>query len=537
LLTRPFSALSSWDPITETVTVSICPASAVDSVTAKSFSTITSYSTLTNYVTVIPSQSVVGPASSSDDVLPTGSGYSYIVHDGTTSWINGASPTGSFSETIQVTVFPSPSGDSEVTITQTTVVTITPPAVTSFMAQSTDALADSADGDPATSAVTSYSTKSVISVLTVYLSSRSSKSAALMTSSHSVHTVTGPPTSTTVTVELAGTSESVCSVSYVDVTTDLTSTVFSTATPSAGFTSAMNSVGNLSSLVWAASAWNATRTGSMHKPSGSGAVIALTGSLVSSVSDGHAAQKTATAMSPIATSSAYRHGKNASSILASATFYVPFMPVPAISMSESTAFSRTSSTLTKMYTNTTSTMPTPAMCGEHGKFTLTVSTRLLLHKPTLTPTCSGTMSLVSYLPSPSPKPAKLHLSPTRTTTCTSRMALSTLHLHLCPSCPFHLLVSSCSWPMRPTTTTREDNSLERLVLADAEALAHSGSMPTVCILDATILLPTNASCRSRALFTMRRPSRKWQHSNRLCLFSHACCPTTASFTRSTLTRQ
>jgi hypothetical protein len=336
-------------------------------------------------VTVVPSQSVGGPASSSDDVLPTGSGYSYIVHDGTTSWINGASPTGSFSETltktIQVTVFPRPSGDSEVTITQTKVVTITPPAVTSFVAQSTDALADSADGDTATSTVISYSTESVISVLTVYLSSRSSKSVALMTSSHSVQTVTDPPTSTTVTVELASTSESICSVSYVDVTTDLTYTVF--ATPSAGFTSAMSSAGNLSSLAWAASAWNATLTGSTHKSSGSGAIIA-TGSSMSSVAVGGAAQKTATAISPIVTSSAYRHGKNASSILASATGYVPFMPVPAISLSVSAAFSRTSSSLTKMYTNTTSSMPTPAVCGEHGQFTLTVSTRQLTDKTTLT---------------------------------------------------------------------------------------------------------------------------------------------------------
>jgi hypothetical protein len=474
-------------------------------------------------------------------VLPTGSGYSYIVHDGTTSWINGASPTGSFSETltktIQVTVFPSPSGDSEVTITQTKVVTITTPAVTSFVAQSTDALADSADGDTATSTVTSYSTKSVISVLTVYLSSESSKSAALMTSSPSAHTVTGPPTSTTVTVELASTSESVCSVSYVDVTTDLTYTVFATATPSAGFTSAVNSAGNFSSLAWAASAWNATLTGSMHKSSASGAIIA-TGSSMSSVAVGGTVQKTATAISPIVTSSAYRHGKNASSILASATGYVPFMPVPAISLSASTAFSRTSSTLTKMYTNTTSTMPTPAVCGEHGKFTLTVSTRLLLDKTTLTSsTCSGTMSPISHLPSPSPKLAKLHLSPAHITTCTSRMALSTLHLHLFPSCPFHLLVSSCSWPTRPTTTTREDNFLVRLVLADAEALVLSGSMPTVSTLDATILLPTNASCRSRALFTMRKPGQRWQYSTRLCLFFHASCLKTASFNRSTLTRR
>jgi hypothetical protein len=341
-------------------------------VTTESFSTITSYSTLTSFVTVAPSQSAVDPASSSDDVLPSSSGYSYIVNDGTTSWINGASPTGSFSETltktIQVTVFPSPSEDPETTITQTKVVTITPPAVTSFMPQSTDVSAGPADEDTVTSTVTSYSTKSVISVLTVYLSSKGSKSAAPMTSSHSVHTVTGSPTSTTVTVEFASTSESVCSVSYVDVTTDLTYTVF--ATPSAG---------NLSSLAWAASAWNVTLTGSMHKPSGvSGAVTAVTGSLVSSMSAEDAAQKTATAMSPIVPSSAYRYGKNASSTLVSATGYIPFMPVPAISLGAPAAYSRTSSTLTKMYTNTSSSMPTPSICGEHGKFTLTVSTRLLL---------------------------------------------------------------------------------------------------------------------------------------------------------------
>ena len=374
LLTQPFSALSSCEPVTETITVSICPASAVDSAATKSFSTITSYSTLTNFVTVTPSQSVDGPASSSGDMLPSGSGYSYIVSDGTTSWINGASPTGTFSETltktVQVTVFPSPSGDSETTITQTTVITITPPAVTSFMPQRSSALAGSADEDTTTSTVTSYSTKSVISVLTVYLTSKSSKSAALMTSSHSVHTVTGPPTSTTVTVEFASTTETVCSVSYVDVTTDLTYTVF--ATPSAGLTSATNSAGNLSSLAWAASAWNVSLTGSSHKPSGASGAIALTGPFVSS-SIGSAAQETAITISPIATSSAYRHGKHTSSTLASATGYIPFMPVPAISLSAPAAFSRTSSTLTKMYTNTSSTLPTPRVCGEHGGFTLTVS--------------------------------------------------------------------------------------------------------------------------------------------------------------------
>lgn len=379
LLTRLFSALSSCEPVTQTITVSICPASAVHSATTNSFSTITSYSTLTSYVTVAPSQSAVGPASSSDDLLPSASGYSYIVSDGTTSWISGASPTGSFSETltktVQVTVFPSPSADPEVTIIQTTVLTITPPAVTSFMPQSASVLAGSRDEDLTTSTVTAYSTNSVISVLTIYLSSRSSKSATLMTSSHSTHTVTGPPTSTTVTVEFASTSESVCSVSYVDVTTDLTYTVL--ATPSAGSASAMNSAGNLSSLAWAASAWNATLTGSLHKPSGvSGAITTMTGSLMSSVSVGAAAQKTATAISPIVPSSAYRHGKNASSTLASATGYVPFMPVPAISLSAPAAFSRTSSTLTKIYTNTSSSMPTPRACGEHGKFTLTVSAHL-----------------------------------------------------------------------------------------------------------------------------------------------------------------
>lgn len=311
-------------------------------------------------------------------MLPSGSGYSYIVSDGTTSWINGASPTGTFSETltktIHVTVFPSPSDESETTITQTTIVTITPPAVTSFMTQPTSALAGPADEDTTTSTVTSYSTKSVISVLTVYLTSKSSKSAALTTSTHSVHTVTGPPTSTTVTVEFASTTESVCSVSYVDVTTDLTYTVF--ATPSASLTSAINSAGNLSSLAWAASAWNSSLTGSSYKPSGASGAIALTGSLVSSVSIGSAAQETAITLSPVATSSAYRQGKHAGSTSTS-TGYVPFMPVPAISLSASAAFSRTSSTLTKMYTNTSSTMPTPSVCGEHGTFTLTASAHLL----------------------------------------------------------------------------------------------------------------------------------------------------------------
>ena len=373
LLTRVFSALSSCEPVTKTITVSICPASAADPTTAKSFSTITSYSTLTNYVTVTPSQSVDGPA------LPSGSGYSYIVSDGTTSWINGASPTGTFSETltktVQVTVFPSPSGDSETTITQTTVVTITPPAVTSYMAQPTSTLAGSADDGTTTSTVTSYSTKSVISVLTVYLTSKGSKSAALMTSSHSIQTVTGPPTSTTVTVEFASTSESVCSVSYVDVTTDLTYTVF--ATPSAGLTSAMNSAGNLSSLAWAASAWNASFTESSYKPSGVSGAIALTGSFVSSASVGSAAQETATAISPVATSSAYRQGKHTGSTLASATGYIPFIPVPPISLGAPAAFSRTSSTFTKMYTNTSSTMPTSRVCGEHGGFVLTVNFHLL----------------------------------------------------------------------------------------------------------------------------------------------------------------
>ncbi|KAG9714177.1 hypothetical protein KCU73_g16284, partial [Aureobasidium melanogenum] len=90
-------ALSSCEPVTETVTISFCQSesaspSAIDSSTTESFSTITSYSTLTNYVTVTPSQSSAGPVAS-------GSGYSYIDQDGTTSWINGASPTGSFSET------------------------------------------------------------------------------------------------------------------------------------------------------------------------------------------------------------------------------------------------------------------------------------------------------------------------------------------------------------------------------------------------------------------------------------------------------
>lgn len=364
-LTRYSSALSSCEPVTKTVTVSFCQSeiassSAVSSAIIESFSTITSYSTLTNYVTVTPPQSPAGPAS-------TGSGYSYVDQDGTTSWINGASPTGSFSETltqtVEVTIFPTPSDDPEVTVTQTTVVTITPPAVTSFMPQSSNAMADLSDEVTSTSTVTSYLTKSVISVLTVYLSSKSSKSVALMTSSHSIHTMTGPPTSTTITVELASTSESVCSVSYVDATTDLTYTVF--ATPSAGFTSTINSVGNLSSRAWAASAWNAT----LHslKPSGvSGAVATPTASLVSSVSVGAASQKSALVISSIVPSSAYRQSQNASSTLTSATGYLPFVPVPA--------YSRTSSTLTKVYSNTSISMPTPSVCGEHDDFTLTVST-------------------------------------------------------------------------------------------------------------------------------------------------------------------
>ncbi|KAG9892367.1 hypothetical protein KCU98_g16983, partial [Aureobasidium melanogenum] len=240
--------------------------------------------------------------------------------------------------------------------------TITPPAVTSWVPQSSNALAGISDEDTTTSTVTSYLTKSVISVLTVYLSSESSRSVALMTSSHSIHNVTGPPTSTTITVESASTSESVCSVSYVDVTTDLTYTVF--ATPSAGFTSTINSVGNFSSLAWAASAWNATLTSSTLRPSGvSGAVTAPTASLVASVSVGAASQKSASVISSIVPSSAYPQGQNASSTLASATGYFPFVPVPA--------YSRTSSTLTKIYSNTSISMPTPSVCGEHGGFTLT----------------------------------------------------------------------------------------------------------------------------------------------------------------------
>ncbi|KAK6000771.1 hypothetical protein QM012_003496 [Aureobasidium pullulans] len=356
------NALSSCEPVTKTVTVSFCQSetvfgSAVDSATTESFSTITSYSTLTNYVTVTFSQSSADPGSS-------GPGYSYISQDGTTSWIDGASPTGSFSETltqtVEVTVFPTPSDDSEVTITQTTVLTIIPPAVTSFVPQSSSALAGIADEDTTTSKVTSYLIKSVISALTVHVSSRRSKSVASMTPSPSIHTVTGPPTSTTITVEFASTSESVCSVSYVDVTTDLTYTVF--ATPSAGLSSAIHNVGNSSSLAWAASAWNATLTG-FKSSTVSGAGTILTDSLVSNVSVGAASQKSATAISSIVPLSADRHGQNASSTLASATGYLPFVPV--------SAFSRTSSTLTKIYSNTSTPMPGPTVCGEHGDFTLT----------------------------------------------------------------------------------------------------------------------------------------------------------------------
>lgn len=382
LLTRYHSALSSCEPVTETVTLMFCPsettlASAIDSTTTASYSTITSFSTLTSYVTVPPSQTLAGPVFSSVDVLPSSSGYSYIDHDGTTSWISGVSPTVSFSstvtETVQMTVFPFATDDIQVTVTQTTVLTITPPAVTSV------ALAGQSDEETTTSTVTSYRTKSVISVLTVYLSSRSSKPAALMTSSAAASaeltshsTSTSPPTS----------AESVCSVSYVDVTTDFTYTVI--ATPSAGFNSVINSVGNLSSYAPIASAWNttmhpsATLTGSLYKPSGfSGAVTTPTASLVSSVSVGAASQKSATAISPAVPSSALRHGNNGSTVSSSATGYVPFMPVPVISLSAPAAFSRTSSTLSKKYTNTSSSaMPTPTVCGEHGEFTLTVSTLL-----------------------------------------------------------------------------------------------------------------------------------------------------------------
>ncbi|THX27639.1 hypothetical protein D6D12_05368 [Aureobasidium pullulans] len=377
------NALSSCEPVTETVTLMSCPsettlASANDSTTTASYSTITSFSTLTSYVTVPPSQTLAGPVFSSVDVLPSSSGYSYIDHDGTTSWISDVSPTVSFSstvtETVQMTVFPVATDDIQVTVTQTTVLTITPPVVTSIESQSSVALAGQSDEETTTSTVTSYRTKSVISVLTVYLSSRSSKPAALMTSSAAASaeltshsTSTSPPTS----------AESVCSVSYVDVTTDFTYTVI--ATPSAGFNSVINSVGNLSSYAPIASAWNttmhpsATLTGSLYKPSGfSGAVTTPTASLVSSVSVGAASQKSATAISPVVPSSALRHGNNGSTVSPSATGYVPFMPVPVISLSAPAAFSRTSSTLSKKYTNTSiSAMPTPTVCGEHGEFTLT----------------------------------------------------------------------------------------------------------------------------------------------------------------------
>ncbi|THY08160.1 hypothetical protein D6D01_09677 [Aureobasidium pullulans] len=377
------NVLSSCEPVTETVTLMSCSsettlASAIDSTTTASYSTITSFSTLTSYVTVSPSQTLAGPVSSSVDVLPSSSGYSYIDHEGKTSWISDVSPTVSFSstvtETVQMTVFPVVTDDIQVTVTQTTVLTITPPAVTSIESQSSVALAGHSDEETTTSTVTSYRTKSVISVLTVYLSSRSSKPAALMTSSAAASaeltshsTSTGPPTS----------AESVCSVSYVDITTDFTYTVI--ATPSAGFSSVINSVGNLSSYAPIASAWNitmhssATLTGSLYKPSGfSGAVTTPTAPLVSSVSVGAASQKLATAMSPVVPSSALPHGNNGSTVTSSAIGYVPFMPVPVISLSAPAAFSRTSSTLSKKYTNTSiSAMPTPTVCGEHGEFILT----------------------------------------------------------------------------------------------------------------------------------------------------------------------
>ncbi|KAI5199965.1 hypothetical protein E4T39_05966 [Aureobasidium subglaciale] len=364
----------SCEAVTETVTISICQSETAfaSAVSSESFSTITSYSILTNFVTVTPSQTIADPISSSAAVLSSSSGYSFIAQDGTTSWIGGASPDASFSsfitETVQVTVFPVPNGDAEVTITQTTVLTVTPPAVTSFVPQFSMVSAASSDDGTTTSTVTSYLTKSVISVHTVYLTSKTSKFTASSTSSHSVHTVTGPPTSTTITVKEPSTSESVCSISYVDVTTDITYTVL--ATPPAGFTSALTSSGNLSSIAGAASTSNttlhpfATLTRPSHLSSSwlagwslTGSIASPTGSLVSSVSVGAVSQQ------------ALR--KNSSSSTVSATGYVPFMPGPAMSLM-TTALLRPSSTLTKMYTNTTSSsaMSVPTVCGEHGNFTL-----------------------------------------------------------------------------------------------------------------------------------------------------------------------
>ncbi|KAI5269747.1 hypothetical protein E4T47_06859 [Aureobasidium subglaciale] len=358
----------SCEAVTKTVTVSICQSEAAlaSAVSSESFSTITSYSTLTNFVTVTPSQTLADPISSSAAVLSSSSGYSFIAQDGTTSWIGGASPDASFSsfvtETVQVTVFPIPSGEAGVTITQTTILTVIPPAVTSFVPQPSMVSAASSEDETTTSTVTSYLTKSVISVHTVYLTSKSSKSAT----SHSIHTVTGPSTSTTITVKEASTSESVCSVSFVDVTTDITYTVL--ATPSAGFTSAPNSAGNLGSLAGAAPASNATLhpfatlTGSSHQSSSwlagwslTGSVASPTVSLISSVS--------------ISAVSQQAPGENSSLSTVSVTGYVPFMPGPVMSLS-AIALLRPSSTLTKMYTNTSSAMPMPTVCGEHGNFTL-----------------------------------------------------------------------------------------------------------------------------------------------------------------------
>lgn len=327
-------------------------------------------------MTVTSSQTTAGPVSSSLAALPSSSGYYYIDHNGTTSWLGGVSPTATYSsyvtQTVEVTIVPTHSDFTEVTVVQTKTLTVTPPAVTSLESQSSTILAIPSDDITTTSTVTSYLTKSVISIQTVFLSSRSSQSedvvpktsfsstsSAVANGEHTSHsTVTASQALSTLTDVLETSSESICSASYVDVTTDVTYTVLATA--STGLSSSVGSAANISSLVSAASASNATYTFSGYHST-----------VMSSP-----AQKTATVYSSSGIQSVYHLSINTSSVSVRPTGYVPFMPVPAISFTMPAALSsRTSSTLTKMYTNTSSSVvaPTPSVCGEHGDFTLTVS--------------------------------------------------------------------------------------------------------------------------------------------------------------------
>jgi hypothetical protein len=311
----------------------------------------------------------IGPMS---DLLPTSTGYYYVESDGTTSWI-GTSPAATYSsyttKTVEITIFPV--ANPEVTVTQTTVVTIMPPAVTA--AGSSIAL----DEETTTSTMTSYLTQSVVSIHTVYMTPSQTESQSILKATsalsslsvaggkhtpYSHDTLTGPPTTTTMMVEESTISESLCSVSYVDVTSDITYTVL--ATPSSDYRSAAMSAGNLNSLVSPSPISNAT----MHRSP------TISSMMTWSVSAGAVSQKVTPTASSLNLSPAYGYGANISSVLRSPVGYVPSVPISATPLSAAAALSRTSSTLTKIYTNTSiSVMPTPSVCGEHGDFTLTVS--------------------------------------------------------------------------------------------------------------------------------------------------------------------